>query len=446
LALATWIARQGRAIGVSVGFTVIVGAGWPILIEVSRVPGPGRQGLCSLSPIVAFNGFMDILIGRRRPSADHLWWIGFWDVECLALALGLLWLAVRTFDGCFGRIPERPARAPVLSDVVAVLSGVLGVGGLFGAVAIRARGFLGFMPQVDLGFMACILLVAVGFGLLSVLAASSMSRFRAEPSPVLGPAAVLDRRAFAARWWASFRMVLLLAIGPALVALALAWTPIPRQIRARMMPRPGGGTIMIQSNPTGNVYVITTDATGFQTVREATEAEIAAAEAAPPLQTRAASLGVAALAVVTILAHGAAFVSLGAALGVWIRRRGRAIAASVGLVAFVTLCWPTLCILLFLHDPNYHRGLSMASMLPAYTGLLANMYRPDLIAGTISWAGYWDLILALSAVILSGLAICTLDRRLRAALPVDDHTEDDSLQPVGEASGSASIWERVMSK
>ena len=42
----------------------------------------------------------------------------------LVLAVGLLWLSVRTFDGCFGRIPERPGRAPVLSDVVVVLAGL----------------------------------------------------------------------------------------------------------------------------------------------------------------------------------------------------------------------------------------------------------------------------------------------------------------------------------
>ena len=47
--------------------------------------------------------------GYVRAFRRHvLWWITFWDIECLALALGLLWLTVRTFDGCFGRIPERP--------------------------------------------------------------------------------------------------------------------------------------------------------------------------------------------------------------------------------------------------------------------------------------------------------------------------------------------------
>ena len=42
LALAVWIARQSRAIALSVGFAVVVGAGWPILVQVTGM-GPGAQ-------------------------------------------------------------------------------------------------------------------------------------------------------------------------------------------------------------------------------------------------------------------------------------------------------------------------------------------------------------------------------------------------------------------
>src|SRR5262249_47809640 len=60
LALATWIARQSRAIAMGVGFAVLVGAGWPILIGVSHT-GPAGQGLMCLSPIVAVVGFVEIV-------------------------------------------------------------------------------------------------------------------------------------------------------------------------------------------------------------------------------------------------------------------------------------------------------------------------------------------------------------------------------------------------
>ena len=96
----------------------------------------------------------------------------------------------------------------------------------------------------------------------------------------------------------------------------------------------------------------------------------------PRRPTRGALLQIAALAIVTVLVHGAAFVSLGAALGVWIRRRSRAIAASVGLVLFVTVGWPIVYLNIF-GDPNYPRwGLALASVLPAFSGLLFHRNRP----------------------------------------------------------------------
>ncbi len=109
LALAVWIARQSRAIGLSVGLAVIVGAGWPILV-FSRRPGSATEGVAYLSPVVAVYELIQVIIERRRSRCDALWWITFWDIECLALALGLLWLTVRTFHRPFDRVPDRPGR------------------------------------------------------------------------------------------------------------------------------------------------------------------------------------------------------------------------------------------------------------------------------------------------------------------------------------------------
>ena len=81
---------------------------------------------------------IESLADRTLNERDLFRWVTFWDIECLALALGLLWLSVRTFDGCFGRVAERPRRTPVLSDVIVVLCMALngailvGIGMLFG--------------------------------------------------------------------------------------------------------------------------------------------------------------------------------------------------------------------------------------------------------------------------------------------------------------------------
>jgi hypothetical protein len=149
-------------------------------------------------------------------------------------------------------------------------------------------------------------------------------------------------------------------------------------------------------------------------------------------------LQISALAIVTVLVHGAAFVSLGAALGVWIRRRSRAIVASVGLVLFVTAGWPIVILNIFGYPYDSRWGLAMASVLPAFSGLLFNRTRPDLIAHTSAWVAYWDVILVLCASVISGLAIRTVGRRSRTDSPAE--ADDASLQPAGAESGSAAIW------
>jgi ABC-type transport system involved in multi-copper enzyme maturation permease subunit len=446
LALATWIARQSRAIALSVGFAVIVGAGWPILIGVSRM-GAAGQSMTSLSPIVAVAEVVDFLTMRFRHWGTRLWWVSFWDVECLVLALGLSWLAVRTFDGCFGRIPERPGRAPVPSDVVVVLAGVLGAGGLFGAISLWTRGYSRVMPGTDYGVAASILLVAVGFGLLAALASSSTSRGGTVRGPAPGPtAAALDRRAFAIRWWEAFRLVLLLAIGPALLALGLATAQAHVEVVTKVTPTAGGGSVTIATADFDGVTRVTTiDASGKATIREATAAEIEAAGRVLP-EPRARSLGLAALAIVTVLAHGAAFVSLGAALGVWIGRRGRATAASVGLVVFVTAISPMVYIPVG-YFQGYPWGWALASVLLAYVGLVFRIHRPDPVSPDVAgWAAYWDVIMILAAVIATGLAIRTLDRRSRGTRAAEADTEEALLQPIGGEAGSASIWDRVSSE
>ena len=86
---------------------MIVGAGWPILVLNMRW-GLVRAGEAHLSPVVAVLTLIEVLIERRRFGDYAFWWITFWDIECLALALGLLWLTVRTFDRQFDRVPDRP--------------------------------------------------------------------------------------------------------------------------------------------------------------------------------------------------------------------------------------------------------------------------------------------------------------------------------------------------
>ncbi len=323
-----------------------------------------------------------------------------------------------------------------------VLAGLIGIGSLIGGIGIWVEGTSEFMPTAGLGMWACIVAVAIGFALLAALAASSTAPAATSPAAVRGPAAAIsDRKSFAIRWWEAFRLVPLLAIGPALVALAMATAPTAFEVVNKVKPLPGGGSVRISTDGDGDNWVTTTDASGLATYRPATAAEIAGAGPARPTLTRGALLGVAALAMVTVLVHGAAFVSLGAALGVWTRRRSRAIAASVGLVLFVTVAWPFAFLNIF-GDPNDPRwGLALASVLPAFCSLLFVPYwhREVLLANAIGSVVYWDVILILSSAVISGLAIRTLSRRSRRYAPAEADAGNASLEPARGERVSAAI-------
>ncbi len=408
VALAIWIKRQSRAIAISVGLAVLINAGWPILIGISRM-GMHGSGLACLSPVVVAVNLADTLTMRMFHSREYFWWIAFWDIECTVMALGLLWLSVRTFDGCFGRLPERPRRTPVLSDVILALAAAIGVAGLFGAIALWSRGF-GVFGLEKTAIVACCVLITGGFVLLSALAPLSIFRRDASaPQSVESAVAVLDRSTFTRRWWQTFRLVPALAIGPAFLALALAITRAPVQVIPKLTKLPGGVTETIQTHGRGgSTYVMRTDASGVGSFRFATDEEIAAATPVIPKPPLGRFLYTALVAVFTIMAHGAAFVSLGLALGIWIKGRGQAIAGSVFVFLCVTIGWPLLYVFL---ASTFSWGLTLASLPGSFGGLLLNMRHDDMNAETLWWAWLWNAFFLVLSVVVVALAIWTLDRR-----------------------------------
>ena len=408
LALATWIQRQSRAIATSVAIAVMVSAGWPLLVVASRV-GMAGQGLSCLSPLVAALNLAETLTMRYFHFRGYFWWIAFWNIECAVVAFGLLWLTVRTFDRCFGRIPGQPRQTPVLSDVILVLAAALSAGGLFGAITLWIRG-LGADRLDATAILPCGFLLTVGFLLLSALAPLSIFRRNAPHLQAVEAATVvLDRSTFTRRWWESYRLVLLLAIGPALFALALATARMPIRVIPKTTTLAGGVTEKIATFGNGTTYVTTTDAAGVDTIRFATDQEIAAATAMRPSPARSRFLGAAVLAVFTILVHGAAYVSLGLALGLWMKSRARAIAGSVCVFLCVTIGWPIACLLAA--SSRLPWGATLVSFPGSFICLLVNMSLDEVLTETVRWASWWNaFFIVLSAVIVK-LTLWTLDRR-----------------------------------
>ena len=149
------------------------------------------EGIAAFSPVWSCGKFITFFSTRMYGYAGEiLWWGSFWVVEVLVLAMGLLWLTVRTIDGCFDRISDYPWRLPVRAMVVMILAGLLGAGSFVGAVA---SWVVGIEEDVNgsvgsgtiTGILAYTLLLASGLMLIATLAATSLSGWRMRGSASL---------------------------------------------------------------------------------------------------------------------------------------------------------------------------------------------------------------------------------------------------------------------
>ncbi len=109
LCLATWVHRQGKAVGMNVSVFVLVSCAWPLVIAIasrhSTEPPSMRWDL--LSPIVTVAVIVDDLVGPLYRYRMPLGNIAVCDGAVLLAALSLLVANIRTFDRHMGRMPER---------------------------------------------------------------------------------------------------------------------------------------------------------------------------------------------------------------------------------------------------------------------------------------------------------------------------------------------------
>jgi ABC-type Na+ efflux pump permease subunit len=112
LALATWVPRLGRAVGLSVAAHVGITVGWVVFVAMlaPRARGVTIPGLASFSP---FLGVMLATIEMQGlpPASPGEWgeaigWLSFWIIADAALAALLLGTALATFNRCLGRVDE----------------------------------------------------------------------------------------------------------------------------------------------------------------------------------------------------------------------------------------------------------------------------------------------------------------------------------------------------
>ncbi|MGO9465290.1 MAG: ABC transporter permease subunit [Isosphaeraceae bacterium] len=413
LALATWINRQSRAIATSVCVFVLVAIAWPFL----AMTGGGRGGgmLATLSPIVSAGDLGEELSMRSDRLRSTIWWVGMWDVAAAAAAVGLCWLTARTFDDAFGRIPERRRTSHWMADLVVVVAGVTTATCLVKAVSIWVQGVYAHkLPERedDIVLSAFVLIVLCGLILLFVLAALSTPYQGTQPRSAPDDLTVRSSGTIVrGRWWRVFRLALLLAIAPGLIALALATGREFRPVIRVEDTTFGSGTkaVMITTtSPSGEtsnrVYAADrSDATVQAAIRA-----INVPDPALPIGYR---LRVAVLLMITILAHGAATTSVGIALAIWIKRGGRRIAGGVCVSVFVAVVWPIGALLVF---PMGDIGQNLAAVSPLWAaGHLMEplINRQPHASGLLWWIAAWDLAAGLFAIGVLYLAMRTLERR-----------------------------------
>ncbi|MGP0065654.1 MAG: ABC transporter permease [Isosphaeraceae bacterium] len=405
IALAVWIHRQTRAIAVSVGLFALINAAWPMIVQFMffRPAHFSSRDLAALSPTVLCGGLVSFFTSRRYGFVGGILWSGtFWVVEVSIFAAGLLWLTIRTFDDCFDRLADHARRVSVPSILAITAIGMIVGGSLVYASSLWAEGFrseYGFSSELPIAAYS----VAVAIGLVLIAAESATSASARPLEEAINPGEFRTSRMrddsmsdacapfnpwrfVMGRWWKSFRLVALVAVGPAILAMSLAATP-----RApRYLPRS------------------TSNASFVQVVTFVLEDPNAPRIAELLLRPRLLSAG---LLYVTILVHGAAGVAAGLALSTSLRWTRRSVASVVGLtliVVFIVPCWWSMAT-----NGRPPKNIAMWSVVLASDSLLdllvtrASFHLSDALWTVVSW----DVVMVLFAAGLLWRACRICQRR-----------------------------------
>jgi ABC-type transport system involved in multi-copper enzyme maturation permease subunit len=109
LALATWVPRMGRAIGLTAGLYVVVTIGAVFVGNILFGKGPDAawRGFAAASPFWGV-GYSSAVFGGTAGPGDEIEkqaaWLAFWIVAYGLVAFVLLLATLKTFNRCLGRI------------------------------------------------------------------------------------------------------------------------------------------------------------------------------------------------------------------------------------------------------------------------------------------------------------------------------------------------------
>jgi hypothetical protein len=288
-----------------------------------------------------------------------IWPTVFWDLEVATLAAGLVWLSIRVFDQCLGRIPERPRLEPFLADVVVVYAALLIVACLCMSIRSGLDGIgLNGLHDQEGTLISVWLSLAIGLGLMltgvvaALTANASASHLRHDWR---SRGRSIGRTFVAERWKRSLGLLLLIAAGPAILGCVLACT----SSRVEVAPK-------IARIAPGNVV--------FRPLISGEIAAIRSMEAGPVQRA-----GAVALLMVTILFTGATMMVTGTAAGFACTTRRWAVIVSALLGLGLAVGWSVLSLVVLSNR--------------AYVGLVPVTLIANWPIGTMSLVGSGSFLL-----------------------------------------------------
>jgi ABC-type transport system involved in multi-copper enzyme maturation permease subunit len=112
LAMATWCAKVGRAVALTVSVYILVTVGWLFVAEMWFRAGPDNQGLMMGSPFF-FAGELAADMCGPGNGRTHIGWAVVWSLAYALAAVVFLGATLATFNNCLGRVEiglPRPRR------------------------------------------------------------------------------------------------------------------------------------------------------------------------------------------------------------------------------------------------------------------------------------------------------------------------------------------------
>ncbi|WP_435007642.1 ABC transporter permease [Tundrisphaera lichenicola] len=273
----------------------------------------------------------------------------------------------------------------------------------------------GFHPRVGIaGVMAMLIQTVFGLLVIAVFASLAFSEERRRGSlDVLLSTPLSTRSIVRGKWFATFRILPLLAIGPALLCGAFALDDLSQ-------------------------YTAT----------------LPAAARTQPLNGSDRAFA-AFLMPLTILAHGAWMASLGLALSVWIRRESRAIAVVATVYVLYAIGMPVAAIVLA--GPSGNGPFSAIAPILASSPVFAAIQIIESLTnrwvdtrGVLQWIAFWDLAAMGGALFLLRATTRVFDRKFdrvsedwllnpprerpksRQGVPIPEHLGDSPGKPEGK--------------